>query len=161
VRWDAPIEHGASAALLLADLLLSRTPIVSYHCQAPLLFVTAYAAFMWAWAGATGEWLYEIRWDEGADLVGYAVLAVFVGLSFLLLLLLAGLRELLAAGRCRAACCCTPGGEEHAAPRPSGASGAEAGKGGGGEQCIAATTGGSGAGAAVAHGPEAQSQMQA
>jgi hypothetical protein len=33
VRWDAPIEHGASALLLLLDLALSRTPVVSYHFQ--------------------------------------------------------------------------------------------------------------------------------
>jgi hypothetical protein len=133
VRWDAPIEHGGSAALLLADLLLSRSPIVSYHFQAPLLFVSAYTVFMWAWAGVTGEWLYETPWDQGLGVKAYAALAVIVGLSFLLLLLLAGLRERLAAGRCRApwgccGCCSREAGrlrdEERAAPWPGGGVGA-------------------------------------
>jgi hypothetical protein len=33
LRFDNPVKHGASALLLLGDVLLSRTPVVSYHLQ--------------------------------------------------------------------------------------------------------------------------------
>jgi hypothetical protein len=33
LRFDNPIKHGASAFLLLVELLVSRTPLVSYHVQ--------------------------------------------------------------------------------------------------------------------------------
>jgi hypothetical protein len=104
LRLDGPMEHGASAGLLLADLLLSRTPILSYHFQVPMASTGAYAAFMWVWYGATKEWLYSsLQWDDSGDTANYCALLAIVILSFLVLYMVAGLRELLVTGKC---CCC-------------------------------------------------------
>lgn len=33
LRFDNPVKHGASSLLLLMDVGMSRTPLVSYHLQ--------------------------------------------------------------------------------------------------------------------------------
>jgi hypothetical protein len=49
------------------------------HSQAVLAYGTAYCVFMWAWWGATGEWVYaSLDWSKPASLGAYVALPVLL-----------------------------------------------------------------------------------
>jgi hypothetical protein len=155
LRPDGPVEHGASAALLLADLLLSRSPIVSYHFQVAMSFIACYAAFMWAYFGASRTWIYaSLEWYDGADLKNYIALLAIVVAAFALLYLVAGLRELLATGRWCCACCC--GGRGEVEEEEEGAAAAAEAEEGAVVVKDAESDAGGGGAAAVGAAPKAQ-----
>lgn len=96
------MEHGGNVALLVLDCVLSRGPAVTLWFQLTLLYGTAYVIFMWAWQGATGEWVYPVfSWDRPMAAGAYAVLPFLLAGAFGLWYGLAAARE--AVGRALAA----------------------------------------------------------
>jgi hypothetical protein len=47
IEIDNLLKHGVNNFVLLLEVFLCRTPFVSYHFQAILLYGTCYTVFMW------------------------------------------------------------------------------------------------------------------
>eukprot|EP00873_Tetraselmis_striata_P006106 jgi/Tetstr1/426370/TSEL_016682.t1 len=96
------MKHGISAAAMMCTFLLSQTPYVSYHFQAPVLLVTVYCVFMWIYAAATDSWSYEAL-NTSAELSGvyYIVVPTLLLLCFYAWFLLAMLRDFVIFKMCK------------------------------------------------------------
>ena len=117
------MEHGGNVLILAADALLSRTPAVTPWFQLTLLYGTAYVVFMWAWQGATGDWIYPLfSWDRPMAAGAYTALPLLLAGAFGVWYGLAAGRE--AVGRGLAARRKRRGGGEGAVSAASGWGGA-------------------------------------
>ncbi|KAI3424196.1 hypothetical protein D9Q98_009552 [Chlorella vulgaris] len=87
--------HGINNVFMLADVVLSGIPFVSYHFQLLLLYGTVYLVFVWIYFGASGVWVYSILdWSRSRNFFVYLVLPGMLAIAFWLYLGLAWLRDL-------------------------------------------------------------------
>lgn len=54
------MRHGINILIIGWDLLMSRTPFVTYHFHATILWTTYYAIFLWIFRGAQNQWVYKV-----------------------------------------------------------------------------------------------------
>lgn len=77
------MKHGINVLVMVTTFLLSQTPVVSYHFQAMILYVTVYVAFMWIFAATTDIWPYEVLdLAESSSVVYYAIVPVLSVVCF-------------------------------------------------------------------------------
>ena len=79
------LEHGGNVALLLADAVISRVPVVSYHFQGVIVYGSIYVIFMWIWHGVREDWIYQtFDWHRPLAAAAYAVLPFLLAAAFAL-----------------------------------------------------------------------------
>jgi len=107
---EYPVKHGVSALLLLVEVFVSRVPLVSYHVQVPVLYGTVYLIFMWLYETGTQKWIYKaLNWESAISIAFYIALPLLLILSYIIMFMVAGFRELIRTGKCitQCSCCCT------------------------------------------------------
>ena len=83
IEVDNVLKHGANVIVILLDVLLCRTPFITYHFQACLLYGTLYTLFMWSYHAASLHWVYYILdWTKPEALLLYALNPLFLFASF-------------------------------------------------------------------------------
>jgi len=94
IEIDNLLKHGVNNVVLLLEVFLCRTPFISYHFQAVLLYGTVYTVFMWIYHGASSKWVYWVLdWSKPTATVLYLLNPFFLVTAFLFWYLVACLRE--------------------------------------------------------------------
>ncbi|EFJ43458.1 hypothetical protein VOLCADRAFT_96308 [Volvox carteri f. nagariensis] len=86
IPYDTPsnyMRHAGNSGLALAQVVLTRLPIVSYHFTAVLMYLTSYAVFLWIYGEVAGIWRYRLNWERVRGVAGPVVLVVLAVLVFL------------------------------------------------------------------------------
>lgn len=79
--------------ILGADLAFSRTPIVTYHFHAVILWATLYCIFMWSFWGAQHQWVYKVLdWRSSSAPTYYVAIPLLLALAHFIWLTLAIIR---------------------------------------------------------------------
>jgi hypothetical protein len=56
------LKHAGNLGFALAEVLLTRLPIVSVHFSATLLYGTSYLLFLYIYGNVSGTWRYGLNW---------------------------------------------------------------------------------------------------
>lgn len=94
LQIDNLLKHGVNNVVLLLEALLCRTPFVSYHYQAVLLYGTVYTLFMWIYHAASLHWVYWVLdWSKPTAIGLYLLNPIFLCAAFFFWYCVAWLRE--------------------------------------------------------------------
>ena len=85
MRADNVMRHGGNVVVIWLEYLLSRTPVCGYWIQPVVLYMTAYAVFLWVHAGVGSGWVYSaMDFNEPRAVCYYLALPIFVLFGFVL-----------------------------------------------------------------------------
>jgi hypothetical protein len=83
VNWDQPVKHGANAAIVLFEVMISRLPATSTWVVFPLTYSTVYTVFMNIYDAIDGDWPYDLaNSGQCVHLSGYITVPFLVVVAY-------------------------------------------------------------------------------